>query len=83
MLGFPTTTTFSAFFILFLASSNPTNIALAFFDSIFIATPGNALLSCNTIGTFNLLAARATGRQIYPPVPIIISGLKSCIIFFA
>ena len=77
------TTTFFAFGNLAFASSNPTNILLALFDNIFTATPGNALLSCNTTGTFFFLAAIPTGTQIYPPVPITTSGLNCSIIFLA
>ena len=38
--------------IIFFASSNPTNTFFALFESILTATPGKALLSCNTTGTF-------------------------------
>ena len=55
----------------------------AFLDKTFTAFPGNALLSCNTTGTFIFFAAQTTGPQIYPPAPTTTSGLNSFIIFFA
>ena len=52
LVGVPVTTTCLALGNLFFASSNPTNTFFALFESIFTATPGKALLSCNTTGTF-------------------------------
>ena len=81
LVGVPVTTTFFAFGNLVFASSKPRSTAFAFLDKSFIATPGKALLSCKTIGIFNLLAAIPAETHIYPPVPITTSGLKSSIIF--
>lgn len=48
-----------------------------------MAIPGSTLLSCIMYFIFNFWAALQTGIQIYPPVPIIISGLNFLIMFFA
>ena len=81
--GVPVNTTFAPFLILSCASLNDTNIVSAFPDNIFTALPGKALLSCNNVGIFRLCAAEIVAPQIYPPVPITISGLNSFIIFLA
>ena len=74
-VGVPVTTTFFALGNLNFASSNPVKTKSTFFDNSFIVTPGNALLSCKTVGIFSLVAAVNTGPHIYPPVPITKSGL--------
>ena len=40
---------------IFLASSKAINTVSAFFDSIFTAFPGKALLSCNITGIFSII----------------------------
>ena len=70
-----------AFFILSLASSNETNIVSVFLAKNFTAFPGNALLSCNIVGIFKECATVIVAPQIYPPVPITISGFISFNIF--
>ena len=79
----PVNTIFLAFGILERASSKDIKTVSAFLDKTFTAFPGNALLSCNTTGTFIFFAAQTTGPQIYPPAPTTTSGLNSFIIFFA
>ena len=54
-----------------------------FFSKNLVAFPGYALLSCINVGIPNLCAAVIAPPQIYPPVPITISGLNSLTIFFA
>ena len=71
-----------AFSNLLLAASKPTKTLVAFLANIFTALPGYALLSCIIHGILYLCAAKSTGPQIYPPVPITISGLNSFKIFF-
>ena len=80
--GVPVKTIFLAFFILGMASLKETNIVFVFLAKILIAFPGNALLSCNTVGIPNLCASEIVAPQMYPPVPITTSGLNSLIIFF-
>ena len=82
-VGVPVTTTFFAFGRRFFASSKPTKTVSVFLDKTFTATPGKALLSCITVGILYLNAPENTGPQIYPPVPITISGFISFIIFLA
>ena len=83
MVGVPVTTTFDLSAKYFSASLNPSNILSNFFSKNLVAFPGYALLSCINVGIPSLCAAVIAPPQIYPPVPITISGLNSFTIFFA
>ena len=80
-VGVPVTTTFDLLLMYFSASLNPSNILSNFFSKNLVAFPGYALLSCINVGIPNLCAAVIAPPQIYPPVPITISGLNSLTIF--
>ena len=67
----------------FILPGKETHTALQNLEIILLDKPGIEFCSCIKIGIFNFFAALHTGKVIYPPTPINISGLNLSSISYA